>query len=493
MRRARLRALAAATRGRVTAHGLRLRPAQRPTPTARRRILAAATSTGLAAPLFVLDGLPAELADPAGADWDMLGRASVVAAATTIRTAPSLAGPAGTDDAGSAARVTAIGGEATDLLHRATPWVRAAGVPGVGIAGPRDLQEAEEALDLTLSTPTVTEARVERLRRAQLHPAEDVVRALGLLEGGRAVTADDVLAAADALGVPTPGGCTPELVAAVAAVGAEVVTDQLDRVVGPYARALGLDTGAPLRPGDTATIAAELGIELPAVPSGEDATRLHHAWLQTLAPHFARFGLDAGARVDPADTVALARALGADVDRGIGPAELDELLQAFDAQAAAPAPYGVLGGATLHLPSIHVVRAGWHQSSNPAALVPEDLGAGRAFVLPSRGRGSHERSAIDVAVEPGTPVLAPVTGTVVEATGYMLYGTYPDARVRIRPDDAPSTIVTALHVTGPQVQVGDHVQVGEPIAAHATKFPFRSQIDDVVGPLPHVHIEASAG
>ncbi len=479
----------ATTRGRVVGYGLRLRRGRRPAPATRRRILAAATSTGLTAPLFVLDGLPTSLADPAGPDWDVLGQASVVAASVTgVAVAPDLPAERPLPTA-----VTAIGAADTDLLHRATPWVRAAGVPGVGIADEEDLRRAEDELGLGLGAARVTEARVERLRRAQLHPVEDTVRALGLLTGRRTVTADDVLAAADALEVPAPSGCTPELVAAVAAAGDEVVTDHLDRVVGPYARAVGLDLGRPLRPSDTAAVAAELGLELPAVPSPDDASRLHHAWLQTLTPHFARFGLDAGGAVDPADTVALARALGADVDSGVGPAELDALLTAFDAQAAQLTPYGALGGTTLHLPSTHVVRAGWHQSSNPAALVPEDLGADRAFVLPSRGRGSHQRSAIDVAVQPGTSVLAPVSGTVVEATSYMLYGTYPDARIRIRPDDAPSTIVTVLHVTGPQVRVGDHVTVGQPIAAQATKFPFRSQIDDVVGPLPHVHIEAKSG
>lgn len=456
----------------------------------RRRILATATSTGLVAPLFALDGVPSELVDPAGPDWDALGPGSVVAASTTITAATEVPTPETLTTA--APRLPGIGETSTDLLLRATPWVRSAGVPGLGLATPAEVHAAEDALGLALSSGEVTEATVERIRRAQLQPAEDVVRALGLLEGPGSVTPGDVLAAAVALEVPAPDGLVPGLVDAVIEAGAPLVTSHLERTVGPYARALGLDVGTTLDAGDTAAVAAELGIDLPEVPGGDDAERLHRAWLQTLAPHFDRFGIDEGRSVDPGDTVALARALGASVDSGVGPAQLSELLAAFDAQQGSLVPYGRIGDAVLHLPSQHVVRAGYHESSNAAAVVPEDLGAERSFVLPSRGRGSHAHSAIDVAVQPGTQVYAPVSGTVVESVDYLLYGEYPDTRIRIRPDANPSIIVTVLHVTGSQVRAGDHVEAGAPLAAQATKFPFRSQIDDVVGSLPHVHIEAKA-
>lgn len=489
-RRHRLTAVVRATRGRIARQGLRQRRGHRPPPAVRRRILATATSTGLVAPLFALDGVPAELADPAGANWDALGPGSVVAASTTIAAA---AEPTTVE---ALARPTpglpSIAGTSTELLLRATPWVRAAGVAGLGVATPDEIRRAEEALALSLSSG-VTEATVERIRRAQLQPTEDVVRALGLHDGSGSVTPGDVIAAATALEVPMPDGLTPATVGEVLKAGTPLVSSHLERKVAPYARALGLDIGRTVDAADTAAVAAELGIDLPDVPSGSDAQRLHRAWLQTLAPHFDRFGLDEGNRVDPVDTIALARALGASVDSGVGPAKLTQLLRAFDAQQGSLVPYGRMGEAVLHLPSQHVVRAGYHESSNTAALVPQDLGAERSFVLPSRGRGSHSHSAIDVAVQPGTLVHAPVSGTIVESVDYMLYGEYPDTRIRIRPDANPSIIVTVLHVTGSHVRSGDHVEAGDPLAAQATKFPFRSQIDDVVGSLPHVHIEAKAG
>ncbi len=465
-------------------HGLRRR-SSRPRPAARRRLLAAATSTGLVAPLFVLDGLPDAAADPAGPDWDRLGSGSVVMASNVVGTAPP------PTSAAVQVAVPQIGAAGTDLLVQATPWVRAAGVAGMGIATPDEVQRAEDALGLTLGRGEVSEARVERLRRAQLQPAHDVCRALGLLEDRTTVQPADVVAAAIALDVPTEEGLTPDLVAAVVEAGAPAVVAHLEESVTPYARALGLDLGRPRTPADTAAVAAELGIELSPVPGEADAARLHTAWLQTLAPHFDSFGLDEGAAVDPVDTVALARALGADVDSGVGPAQLGEILAAFEGQRGDLVPYGRVGDVTLHLPSQHVARAGWHQSFDAGAIEPEDLGAERAVVLPSRGRGTGARSAMDVAVQPGTPVLAPVTGTVVEVTDYALYGKHPDVRIRIRPDANPALDVVVLHVTGPHVAVGDHVEVGDPLTAHATKFPFRSQIDDLVGPLPHVHLQVT--
>lgn len=408
-------------------------------------------------------------------------------ASSVVETAP----PPGAAAAVTPMTVPQIGAAGTDLLVQATPWVRAAGVPGMGIATSDEIRRAEEALDLSLGHGAVTEATVERLRRAQLQATADVCRALGLLEDRTTVQPADVLAAATALEVPLDAGLTPEVVAGVLAAGDPAVVTHLEETVTPYARALGLDIGRSRTPADTAAVAAELGIELPPVPGRTDAARLHTAWLQTLAPHFDRFGLDEGAAVDPADTVALARALGADVNSGVGPAQLGEILAAFDGQRGLLVPYGRVGDVVLHLPSEHVARAGWHESSSAGALEPEDLAAPRSVVLPSRGRGTGARTAIDVAVQPGTPVLAPVAGTVVEVTDYALYGQHPDTRIRIRPDANPSLEVVVLHVTGPHVAVGDHVEVGDPLTAHATRFPFRSQIDDLVGPLPHVHLQVS--
>jgi murein DD-endopeptidase MepM/ murein hydrolase activator NlpD len=111
--------------------------------------------------------------------------------------------------------------------------------------------------------------------------------------------------------------------------------------------------------------------------------------------------------------------------------------------------------------------------------------------MTSRGRGTHARSAIDVVTEPGTIITAPVAGTVVRAGNYNLYCRYRDAYVVIAPDSHPHLEVKLLHIQQVRVTPGQRVQAGEPVAAHATVFPFRSQVDFLTAEpsWPHVHLE----
>lgn len=141
------------------------------------------------------------------------------------------------------------------------------------------------------------------------------------------------------------------------------------------------------------------------------------------------------------------------------------------------------------------------EDHNPGADKPRPAGAAETerdtdlVVLPSRGRTAGATTAIDVAVPEGTPVLSPVSGTVLTVDRYVLYGQHEDHIVRIAPDGRPDLAVKLIHITGPAVQVGQRVTAGEtPIAAGARTFPFASQIDRLteerdghVG--PHVHLE----
>jgi hypothetical protein len=111
-------------------------------------------------------------------------------------------------------------------------------------------------------------------------------------------------------------------------------------------------------------------------------------------------------------------------------------------------------------------------------------------VMASRGRPHPATSAVDVVVEPGREVFAPVTGTVVGLRRYVLYGAYEDARIAIRPEDAPSTIVVMIHVDAVGVAKGQRVVASITPLGQARHFPFRSQVDDYVrGEYPHVHME----
>lgn len=161
------------------------------------------------------------------------------------------------------------------------------------------------------------------------------------------------------------------------------------------------------------------------------------------------------------------------------------------ADAGDPQPTNGLaqvGSTLLRLPSRHPVGGGFHQANSSASLQMEAHPEARLMTLPSRGRGTGARTALDLAVEEDTPVLAASTGTVVEARSYALYGSYRDQLVVIR-DDAGRT-VRMLHLDGVEVAVGQRVTAGVTrVAARARLLPFASQLDDHVGRRPHVHLE----
>ena len=96
-----------------------------------------------------------------------------------------------------------------------------------------------------------------------------------------------------------------------------------------------------------------------------------------------------------------------------------------------------------------------------------------------------------MVVEPATPIVAPLAGTVARAGGYTLYCRYKDGYVVINPDGRPDLEVKLLHSQGVSVEAGERVEAGETVAAHATRFPFTSQVDALTGEpsWPHVHIE----
>ena len=112
------------------------------------------------------------------------------------------------------------------------------------------------------------------------------------------------------------------------------------------------------------------------------------------------------------------------------------------------------------------------------------------LVMSSRGRPYPATSAVDIAVPEGTPVLAPVTGIVGDVRRYDLYGRYEDVRVTIIPAYEVSHRVVVIHLAGVSVRRGATVLAGTTPIGVARDLPFRSQINDYVGPgVPHIHIE----
>ena len=152
------------------------------------------------------------------------------------------------------------------------------------------------------------------------------------------------------------------------------------------------------------------------------------------------------------------------------------------------------GPVTLLHPALRVERVGFHESTHEGAQqVDPAPTAASPTTLESRERGTSHRSAIDVVVDPGVEIRAPVTGRVKRAGTYVLYCDYSDDFAVIEPDDRPGWEVKLLHIDGVRVRRGMRVVAGETVMARrATQLPFQSQVDEIapVQPAwPHVHIE----
>ncbi len=157
-------------------------------------------------------------------------------------------------------------------------------------------------------------------------------------------------------------------------------------------------------------------------------------------------------------------------------------------------PFAQVGDVVLLSPSIAIEHIGFHQSGHDGAqeMVPFDDLSTPVMVMPTRNRDTNRQGAADIAVHPGFDVVAPVTGTVIRGGGYILYCKHNDDYVVIEPDARPGWEVKVLHINGLQVRKGDRVEAGVTVLAPAaTKFPFRSQIDEFTGEPSwgHVHIE----
>lgn len=75
------------------------------------------------------------------------------------------------------------------------------------------------------------------------------------------------------------------------------------------------------------------------------------------------------------------------------------------------------------------------------------------------GDGGPGTSALSVGAAPGTDVYAPVDGTVVGISDYVLSNRTFGASIEIRPVDAPSVVVTLTHLRAdPALTVGSTVQ-----------------------------------
>lgn len=157
------------------------------------------------------------------------------------------------------------------------------------------------------------------------------------------------------------------------------------------------------------------------------------------------------------------------------------------------APFATVGPVTLVHPSASVEVIGFHESNHDGAQQMEALPTAVApFVMASRERGTGSATAADVVVEPGVPIVSPVTGVVLRAGSYVLYCDHADHFVVIEPADRPGWEVKMLHFLDLQVSAGTPVEAGSTVVGSGPRpLAFRSQVDDATAApsWPHVHIE----
>jgi biotin carboxyl carrier protein len=156
-------------------------------------------------------------------------------------------------------------------------------------------------------------------------------------------------------------------------------------------------------------------------------------------------------------------------------------------------PYANVQGAVLYHPSARVEPVAFHEASHDGARQQDPLPtAARPMVLDSRSRGTGDRTAADIVVQPGTEIRSPVTGSVVRGGRYTLYCDHVDEYVVIAPDSHPGWEVKVLHFEGLQVAQGQRVEAGVTVVGvQARQLPFESQVDELTAQpaWPHVHVE----
>ncbi len=109
-----------------------------------------------------------------------------------------------------------------------------------------------------------------------------------------------------------------------------------------------------------------------------------------------------------------------------------------------------------------------------------------------RSRPGKPNTAIDVGAEPGTTVLAPVTGRVVRVRAYDLYGKYPDFEVHIQPEGRPEVDCVLIHIENPTVAAGDTVIAGVTSVGSVRRLSDRITMqlaEYTKGKGDHIHIQ----
>lgn len=113
-------------------------------------------------------------------------------------------------------------------------------------------------------------------------------------------------------------------------------------------------------------------------------------------------------------------------------------------------------------------------------------------IMVSRGEYAYGTTVADIAMDPNTPVRAPISGTVSKIEPKVIYDEYEDRQIEVIPDGLPDVRVAFLHIDNIKIKPGDHLTQGKTIIGipHDWRPYFASEIDDYVKPsMPHVHVQ----
>jgi hypothetical protein len=77
------------------------------------------------------------------------------------------------------------------------------------------------------------------------------------------------------------------------------------------------------------------------------------------------------------------------------------------------------------------------------------------------GPYGDQPTSILVGARAGSPVTAPISGSIVAVKEYMLYGKYPDVQIDIRPEQMSGVTLSLLFIDEPVISIGDIVTAGK--------------------------------
>lgn len=171
----------------------------------------------------------------------------------------------------------------------------------------------------------------------------------------------------------------------------------------------------------------------------------------------------------------------------------------------------------LPFPAEELTLVAFHQAMKDDVKELSPMGRERKKVLPSRaynevrshfstsdpmvyikllrpGRPGNSNRAIDIGASAGTKVYAPVSGKVIKAEDYSLYGKYKDSMLTICPDAWPEVEVTIYHLQGVVVKPGQRLIEGQNEIGKIRDVSvyFKSQLSDYTNDAGnHVHIQVN--